>query len=480
VLGDTPGAHAACAPAGVRFHWGALLDEDVVTGFAMEQEIRPGKFALTDYNFTTPKVPLLVSVDGVVGDKKLDLYDYPGEYQKIADGQRLVRLRIEEEETPHKTANGQSGCAQFVGGHTFTLSEHRRRDLNGTYVLLEVSHHAVQNGYRSGADDSMSYANTFTCFPVGTFRPPRLTPRPVVQGSQTAEVVGVAGEEIFTDKYGRVKVQFHWDREGKRNENSSCWIRVSQPWAGKGWGSVSIPRIGQEVIVDFLEGDPDQPIVIGRVYNGEQMPPYALPAGGVVSGVKSNSTKGGGGYNEIALDDTKGTELIRIHGQYDLETVIEHDRKETIKHDDALKVGNHRSKNVANNETVAVGGNRQASVQKNETLSVGGNRNQSVSKNEAIDVGENRTQSVGKKESVSIGDDRTQEVAKNDKLEVGKALTVTAGDSITIATGDASITMKKSGEIVIKGKDIKIEGSGKIAVKASSEITIKGSKVSTN
>ncbi len=174
------------------------------------------------------------------------------------------------------------------------------------------------------------------------FRPPRTTPRPVIQGSQTAEVVGVKGEEIFTDKYGRVKVQFHWDREGKRDENSSCWIRVSHPWAGKGWGSVSIPRIGQEVIVDFLEGDPDQPIITGRVYNGELMPPYTLPAGGVVSGVKSNSTKGGGGFNEIAMDDTKGKELIRIHGQYDKVVTIEHDRTESVGNDETISIEGNR------------------------------------------------------------------------------------------------------------------------------------------
>src|SRR5207249_3215136 len=156
-------------------------------------------------------------------------------------------------------------------------------------------------------------------------------PHPVVQGCQTAVVVGPGGEEIYTDKHGRVKVQFHWDREGKRNENSSCWMRVSHPWAGKGWGSVSIPRIGQEVIVDFLEGDPDQPIITGRVYNAETMPPYALPAGGMVSGLKSNSTPGGGGHNEMSMNDTKGKEKITVHAQYDMDTTIQHDETHTVK-----------------------------------------------------------------------------------------------------------------------------------------------------
>ena len=182
----------------------------------------------------------------------------------------------------------------------------------------------------------------------------RVTPKPMVQGPQTAVVVGRAGEEIFTDKYGRVKVQFHWDREGKRNENSSCWIRVSHPWAGKGWGAISIPRIGQEVIVDFLEGDPDQPIITGRVYNAEQMPPYGLPGGQVISGIKSSSTKGGGGYNEFIMDDTKGNELIRVHGQYDMDSTIEHDLREHVLHD--------RSRDVTNNETITIGNDRTETV----------------------------------------------------------------------------------------------------------------------
>src|SRR5881398_1081446 len=187
--------------------------------------------------------------------------------------------------------------------------------------------------YETGiGSDSLHYANTFECIPSSVpFRPPRVTPEPFVQGCQTAVVVGPGGEEIYTDKYGRVKVQFHWDREGKKNENSSCWIRVSHPWAGQGWGSVSIPRIGQEVIVDFLEGDPDQPIITGRVYNAEQMPPYALPAGGMVSGLKSNSTPGGGGHNEMSMNDTKGKEKITVHAQYDMDTTIQHDETHTVK-----------------------------------------------------------------------------------------------------------------------------------------------------
>jgi type VI secretion system secreted protein VgrG len=209
--------------------------------------------------------------------------------------------------------------------------------MNGMYLITSVRHRATQGGdygtsSLNGADEELSYSNTFECIPYSVqFRPQRTTPRPFVRGCQTAVVVGPAGEEIYTDKYGRVKVQFHWDREGKRDENSSCWIRVSHPWAGQGWGAVSIPRIGQEVIVDFVEGDPDQPIITGRVYNAECMPPYELPAGAMVSGMKSNSTKGGGGYNEISANDTKGKEQITIHGQYDMNTTVQNNKTVTVK-----------------------------------------------------------------------------------------------------------------------------------------------------
>ena len=485
VLADTPAGCPSCAPDSARFDFAAgghVLPDDVVDRFSKEQTIRPGKYALTDYNYVTPRDPLDVKVGSVFkGGEKLEVYDYPGEYSKRNDGEALVRVRIQEEEAGRQVATGGSGCRQFTAGHTFRLTGHGRKDLNDTYMLVSVSHVGSET-YESGVDASDHlYSNTFSCIPLAIpYRPPRTTPRPVIQGSQTAEVVGVKGEEIYTDKYGRVKVQFHWDREGKKDENSSCWIRVSHPWAGKGWGSVSIPRIGQEVIVDFLEGDPDQPIITGRVYNGELMPPYTLPAGGVVSGVKSNSTKGGGGYNEIALDDTKGKELIRIHGQYDMKSLIEHDRNEIVGNNESISIDGNRTESVGKNESISIGANRTESVDGDEGVSIGKNRSLSVAKSENIDVGEDRTDSVKRNAHLKIGDSRTEKVGKDDSLDVGKNLMITAGDTVTIKTGDASIVMKKNGEIVIKGKDIKVEGSGKIAIKASSDVTIKGSKVSTN
>ena len=242
---------------------------------------------------------------------------------------------------PQAVIRGQSECRAFGAGYRFDLEEHYRADLNKTYLLTAVTHTAIHNpNFRSGSGGAETeYSNAFQCIPYSTpFRPVRTNLIPVVGGPQTALVVGPPGEEIFTDKYGRVKVQFYWDREGKFNENSSCWIRVSQPWAGKGWGGMEIPRIGQEVVVDFLEGDPDRPLITGRVYNAGQMPPWPLPAKKNISGMMSNSTKGGG-FNEISFDDTKGTELVNVHAQHDMNTKVENNVTITVLglHHEAVK-----------------------------------------------------------------------------------------------------------------------------------------------
>ncbi len=317
-------------------------------------------------------------------------------------------MRLQQETAPGVVIRGTSDCRAFGSGFQFELQEHYRSDMNGKYVLTNIQHRATQGvdfSVNSGAGSSEpSYTNTFQCIPAAvTYRPQRVTPTPVVHGCQTAMVVGPGGEEIYTDAHGRVKVQFHWDREGKRNENSSCWVRVSHAWAGKGWGGICIPRIGQEVIVDFLEGNPDDPIIVGRVYNGESTPPYALPGGAVVSGVKSNSTKGGGGYNEIALDDTAGNELIRIHAQYDQDKKVEHDER--------VNVGNDRTESVGHDEKITIGNDRTEDVGNNEKITIGVNRTESVGSNEDITIGSNRAEKVGSNETISIGSNRRRQSA---------------------------------------------------------------------
>jgi len=525
---------------------GAGRTDDVVTEWSMVQEVRPGKYEIQDYNFEMPSLSLASSISGQ-DQRKYEIYDYPGEYRSLDEGERLVGIRMQEEETPLLVITGAGTCRGFGSGYRFGLQDHYRRDLNKEYVLTTIHHSADQgDNYRSSeaeALDNFEYLNNFQCVPHTTaFRPLRVTPVPVMHGTQTAKVVGPSGEEIYTDKYGRVKVQFHWDREGKNDEQSSCWIRVSHPWAGKSWGGISIPRIGQEVVVDFLEGDPDQPIIVGRVYNAEQMPPWGLPGGKVVSGIKSNSTKGGGGYNEMSFNDTKGTELITIHGQYDMAETIEHDERfkvgndktESIGHNETITIGNDRVETVMGHETLSVAKNRTRTVTQNEVvtvvltrthsvgineaitvgvnqevtvgamrvLSVGVNQNINIGNNLSESVGKNYSEQVGKNYQESIGDNRSSTVGKNDKLEVGKnqdesvgenrsisvgkndsldvgkKLLIQAGDQITLETGQSKIVMKKNGQIEISGMKIEIKGTQSIENKAVT-ITSEASAIHT-
>ena len=291
------------------------------------------------------------------------MYDYPGHYVQKAEGEQYADVRIDEFGSQFEMAQAVTNAKGVCVGSLFTLEHCPRDDQNCEHLILAASYDLEFSDYEAMPEGSgTSYRCSFVAMSSQQqFRPKRRTPKPFVQGPQTAVVVGPAGDEIYTDKYGRVKVQFHWDRLGKKDENSSCWIRVSHPWAGKGWGAVSIPRIGQEVIVDFLEGDPDQPIITGRVYNAESMPPYGFPGGAVISGVKSDTHKGGG-YNEMSLDDTAGKERVFIHGQYNMDTVIEHDQTSTIHNNRTDRVDVDDSESIGKNQKWDVGVNRDAKI----------------------------------------------------------------------------------------------------------------------
>jgi type VI secretion system secreted protein VgrG len=301
ILGDAPTAHEDCpyqASARYEITAGGWQDDDVITDFRVEHELRSSKYSQRDFNFETPSNHL----EATVGGENFSIYDFQqGQYKVRGDGDTLTRIRLQETQAPAVIGYGASDCRAFTSGYKFNLKEHYRDDLNQAYVLISVQHSGRQGGdYRSGGDADFHYSNSFECLPHATpYRPARATPRPLVHGAETAIVTGPSGEEIYTDKHGRVKVQFHWDRDGKMDEHSSCWIRVAQLWAGKSWGAMFIPRTGQEVIVEFLQGNPDQPIITGRVYNGEQPPPYPLPAQQTKSTIKSLSSKGGGGFNEL-------------------------------------------------------------------------------------------------------------------------------------------------------------------------------------
>jgi type VI secretion system secreted protein VgrG len=441
VLGNSPNEFKPCANQTAARYESALgvgRNEEVVTDWSVGQEVRPGKYTATDFNFETPMLDLTAQVAGK-DERQYEIYDFPGEYATKDEGEQLVGVRMEEEDAPRVVANGSGTCRAFTPGYRFDLKEHYRRDLNKSYALLSV-YHSCEHGmnFRSGAGagDEFVYVNHFQCVPHPTpFRPPRTAPVPVVHGTQTAIVVGPAGEEIYTDKYGRVKVQFHWDREGKYDEKSSCWVRVSQNWAGKRWGAMFIPRIGQEVIVDFIEGDPDRPLITGRVYNAGAMPPYALPDDKTKSTIKSYSSKGGGGFNEFRFEDKKGSEQVFIHAEKDEHLRVKHDRVEWVGNDSHLMVKHDQFE----------------SVDGNKHLTVKADQNEKVDGGYSLKVGQDTQTKTGMKFAVDAG----QEI----HLKAGMNVVIEAGMSITLKAGGGFIVVGPSG-VTISGNPVLINSGG--------------------
>lgn len=510
ILGDDVSEHKACPEQGAarcKPHEGAAYEEDMIDSLHVKQQIRAGKYTLNDFNFEMPNTSLKSEEPSnqKLGPGEREYYDYPGLYGRKSEGDNLSKIRMQEEEAQITTCYGASNCRAFTCGYKFKLEDFYRRDMNNKeYVLTRIKHTGSQTYTMSESDTGATYKNEFTCMPSNVpFRPARVTPKPFVQGAQTAVVVGPSGEEIYPDKHGRVKVQFHWDREGRKDDKSSCWVRVSQLFAGAGWGAMFIPRIGHEVIVDFLEGDPDRPIITGRVYNGTNNPPYPLPAEKTKSTIKTNSSKGGGGYNELRFEDKKGKEEIYLQGEKDWNILIKNNKGQTIGVDDQLSVGNNqkitigvdRTEDVGSNERITIGINKAETIGAAKELTIGGAyqvsvgaaMNETVGAAKAEEIGAAKAVVVGKDSTEKIGGKKTVEVAKDSAEKVegkkdvnvtkeyclkGKKITLTADDEVTIKTGSAKIIMKKNGDITIEGKKINIKGSG--------DIVLKGQKVLQN
>lgn len=428
-----------------------LQEEDVITSLELEKELRPGKFAHTDYNFKTPGTSLMANVPSVIsigGNQKYEIYDFPGEYETKGHGDSLGKIRMEEEEARHLIMTGGSTVRAFTPGYTFTLENYFPAEMNQAYLITQVHHMGTMgNTYSPGGTTQggqETYTNTFACIPASVpFRPPQLTPKPVVQGPQTAIVTGPSGEEIWCDEYGRVIVQFHWDREGKRNEMSSCWVRVSQLWAGKSWGAMFIPRIGHEVIVEFLEGDPDRPIATGRVYNAENMPPYSLPGEHTKSTIKSNSSKGGGNSNELRFEDKAGSEEVYLHGAKDWTIAIDNDKNQTVGHDETQSIGNDRTRSVGNDEKISIANNRtksvgvdqSESVGSNKSITVGTNHDETIGANKTLNVGGNHSETIGGNETITVGIAAAHTIAAAKALTIGAAYQVSVGGAMNETIG---------------------------------------------
>lgn len=415
VIADASAVHEDIDGGSVRFREmrGALRGDEDVTRFRYAGQVRPDAITLRDYNFETPGVPLKSSVGAAPGGP-LSVYDYPGGYAKSDNGDRRAQIRLEEQNVLRKQGRGESRCPRLVPGYVFELHEHPRDTANQRYLVTRVEHHGCEPVMVAEGEGEAgpSYENHFQCIPASVpFRPPRITPRPVIQGMQTAVVVCPSGEEIETDSHGRVKVRFHWEAE-----RSSCWVRVGQAWSGAGFGAMFIPRKGQEVLVDFLEGDPDRPVVVGSLYNAALRVPYRLPDEKTKSVLaKSNTDPGGGGSNELRLEDKKGSEEVYLHAQKDLVVKVEHDADVEVKND--------RRAAVEANEKLSVGGDRTTEVKGNHTEKVDGEKK--------VQVGKSFTEEIAEDLSVAVGGDRAEHVAGKSVLKVDGPHTMMVGANRT-------------------------------------------------
>jgi type VI secretion system secreted protein VgrG len=438
-----------------------LRERDHLTGWSISKSFQAAAYAARDFDFKAPGS--VVAGVSPVRDRqdtaRYEIFDYPAGAlaPNNSNVDTLVKRRAEQLESSQTLVRAEGDAVGLMAGHAFRLTKHPRADQNKRHVILastcEVQSSILQ-GKPDGSPDGYKISQLALKLEVidarVPYRPPLATRKPLIHGTQTAVVVGTQGEEIWTDKYGRVKVQFHWDRAGKADENSSCWVRVAQGWAGKNWGMQHVPRIGQEVVVSFLEGDPDRPIVLGSVYNNEQMPPYALPDNQTQSGVKSRSSKQGTAeqFNELRFEDKKGEEEIYIHAEKNLQLIVEND------------------------QIVKIGASKKDK----------GDRSVTIHNDDKLTVGNDLTVEVKGKETRTVDKDRTTTVKQNDTADVKQKFSLTAGQEISLEVGQASIVMKSDGTIEISGMTIKLKGSAKVEIDGAQtavsgqQVEVKGAK----
>lgn len=428
VLADALGAHAAvssfetipyCPPV-----QGGKRNAATISEWGAARTVNTLQYQLTDYDPLKPKTSLLAteSIDNgsdYHGISGLDAFDYPGLHTVVADGKRYAQVRVEALNVPHMQYAGSTDACGLATGALFTLKDFPNAELNQEYLIIGTLIHLEESDYASGDTGGVPFACSFQAIESKQpYRSLQVAVKPSVVGLQTAVVTGSeTDEDIAVDKYGRVQVTFHWNKPDRKNAKSSCPVRVASPWAGKGWGAVSIPRVGQEVVVSFLEGDPDRPLIIGSVYNADNMPPYSLPDNKTQSGIKSRSLSGAtDDFNEIRLEDKKGSEELFLHAQKDMREEVENDHFVQIDHDEKITIKNDQTEDITGNRTATVG------------------------KDDKLDVKQNGTTTIGQKFKLS------------------------AGTEIELVTGQSSIVMKSSGDIEIKGMNIKITANNSVAI----------------
>ena len=429
---------------------GMTADEPVIKRFAVRVATRTSRVSRRDYDFEQPRVLMEAAYRGeqavnAIPQSDLEDYDYPGRFTERTRGKHLSQRALERHRHDYRLAEGDSDQPQLISGHLLEMSDHPRREWNDLWLLTEVLHEgkqpqvleeSVTSHVDSGDGFVQGYRNHFSATPWDIpFRPPLKHPKPKLLGSQTAVVTGPAGEEIHCDEYGRVKVQFHWDRHGQAGDKTSCWLRVSSSWAGDRYGGIAIPRVGMEVLVTFLEGDPDQPLVTGCLYHKEHQVPYDLPANKTRTVFKTLSSPGGGGYNELRIDDRKGAEQIYLHAQRNWDENIEHDQK--------IRVGHER------HDTVEA--NSYSEFRAEEHLTVAGDRKVEVKPDDHL--------TVGQTQHIKLGTAQLTKAGREIHLKAGQKMVIEAGVELTLKAGGSFIKLDPGG-ITVSGPLARINAGG--------------------
>lgn len=511
VLADDVGAHDPVpGESTIEFQprsTSQFRSRDIIFDWKSSERVTSGKVTLNDFNFENPKGDLLSSnaiPKGAHSYKDKEVYDYPGHHRTSAVGDKRARVRMEAEAIRHKTTTGMANATNLGVGSIFSLSEHPRKSDNSSHMVTRALHkmqlvgsdlappsirgelHAAFAEFAASDDP---YEVAFATIPsADQYRAPLVTPWPEIAGVHTAIVVGPKGDEIYTDEYGRIKVQFHWDRLGKKDEKSSCWVRTMMPWTGKAWGMIAVPRIGQEVVIHFEEGDPDRPMAIGMLYNAEMMPPYSLPANMTQSGLKTNSSKKGNGFHELMFEDKKDSELVRFQSERDYKQIVKNDASITVglEHKDkgdmdltihrhlteTLDTGDHTFKIAKGSQKIDIKKDKTETIEGKSTLTVTGNVTETVKSGNVA-----RTVNTGNvTETIKTGNAtrtlNTGNVTETLKLgnysldaKVGK-IDEKALQGITLTCGGSSIKIDPSG-VTIKGPMVKIEADAMLQMKGS-------------
>lgn len=464
VLADAHTAFRPCAGfEKVRMDPRGGPGEQVVKSLVQEHSTRSYDVMLADYDPLQPALRLYGTAQG--DQERMDpVFDYPGAFTDLDGGEYRARVDLERREKDRHRATGTSSCRGLRAGTVIEIEGHFRDEVNRNWTLDRIRHRAHSGSFRAWEHAEFHYSNEFVALPDDVpYRPDIEARRPRVQGTQTAVVVGKAGEEVWVDEHGRVKVQFHWDRYGSNDENSSCWIRVATQTAGKRWGHIEIPRIGHEVIVDFLEGDPDRPIIVGSVYNADMKTPWELPAKGVVSGIRTRSSKGGGGYNELSMDDTKGKEKFVIHAEKDMSTTVGNNQTRTITNDRKTTVGNDDTEEVSANQKVTVGGERDVSVTGDQIHTIGGSRTADVTGDSTLTTGGSNTQTVGADHVV----DATRAVS----ITSGAQTELNAGTDGLYSAG-VNLDLSAGAELTVGAVTVKVNGTGQVEITGTAGVKI--------